>query len=98
MAAQMQAFAPPNMSPTPAARQPSQQIHSIPAQNTVEAWCQTYGLGAEECQSLIKLDFKVGDKLDALSDTIWEWAAVPPLRRIRILDAYTASKERATSN
>ena len=98
MAAQMQAFAAPSMSPSPAAHQPSQQIHSIPAQNTVEAWCQTYGLGPEECQSLIKLDFKVGDKLDALSDTIWERAAVPPLRRIRILEAYSASKERASSN
>jgi len=98
MAGQMQGLAAANMSPTPAVHQPSQQIHTIPTQNTVETWCQTYGLGPEECQSLIKLDFKVGDKLDALSDAIWEWAAVPPLRRICILEAYATSKEHATSN
>lgn len=58
----------------------------------MEAWCHKYGLGDEECQSLTKLGFKVGDKLDLLSTDIWEWGEVPPLRRLRILDAYATSK------
>jgi hypothetical protein len=65
MAVHMQAFNPINMSRTPASQQQIQQGNPMAAQNTVEAWCHAYGLGSEECQSLTKLDFKVGDKLDS---------------------------------
>lgn len=101
---QMQLFAAANQLPLGfAAHQVPQQTQMIPQPDliageiTVEAWCHKYSLGDEECQSLIKLGFKVGDKLDSLSADIWEWAGVPPLRRMRILDAYAASKAANTS-
>lgn len=94
--------------PTPVAHHPgpgcTQQHFSVPAsiaavlaqvtKNPMEEWCQKYDLDHDDCQSLKKLGFnlKVSDKLDALGAEIWEWAVVPPLTRIRILNAYAASK------
>ncbi|KAG2150929.1 hypothetical protein DEU56DRAFT_714345, partial [Suillus clintonianus] len=95
----MQQFVPPTPSPVAHHVGPgcthqhfgaSASISAAPAQvtkNPVEEWCQKYALDDEDCQSLKKLGFKVGDKLDALGADIWEWAAVPPLARIRILNA-----------
>jgi hypothetical protein len=100
----MQQFVPPTLSPVAHHLGPgcthqhfgaSASISAALAQitkNPVEEWCQKYALDDEDCQSLKKLGFKVGDKLDALGADIWEWAAVPPLARIRILNAYVASK------
>jgi len=92
----MQPFASPTpLSPSPAGCHTPQhiipQVNLMTGDTTVEVWCRKYGLGDEECQSLTKLGFKVGDKLDSLSMDIWEWAKVPPLRRLRILDAYATS-------
>ena len=95
MPAHMQAFTGPNTPPTLAAQRvlPIQQINPMAAENAVAIWCRKFGLDTEERDSLTKLGFKVSDKLDSLSDTLWEWAGVLPLGHIRILEAYAASKE-----
>ncbi|KAG1732475.1 hypothetical protein EDB19DRAFT_1911987 [Suillus lakei] len=54
---------------------------------------ETYGDDELERHRLPRIRWRnVGDKLDALGADIWEWAAVPPLAHIRILNAYVASK------
>jgi hypothetical protein len=57
-------------------------------QITVEEWCKKHNLGDDERQGLMKLGFRVGDKLDGLSKDMWEWADLGPLHQQRILAAY----------
>lgn len=59
----------------------------------INEWCNTYELGEDERQGLAKLGFKAGDKLDGLTNSVWEWAGVAPLCRLRILAAYETSQE-----
>ena len=58
------------------------------AVESVDKWCHKFNLGNDECQSLIKLGFKVGDKLDLVTDDMWEWVGVAPLHHMHILAAY----------
>jgi len=57
--------------------------------SSLDAWCQKHSLGTEVLAGLVKLGFRVGDKglLEKLDDTVWEWAGLGPLHRMRIMAA-----------
>lgn len=61
---------------------------AVAGAESVDEWCRRHSLGEDERQGLIKLGFKVGDKLDDLTNDLWEWAGLAPLCRMRILVAY----------
>jgi hypothetical protein len=63
------------------------QASSSVNQLTVEG-CNQHNLGDDERQGLTKLGFCVGDKLDALTKDVWEWAGLGPLHQQHILGAY----------
>lgn len=73
----------PQMSSSTAAPGPPTQL------TEVEEWCRKHGLGNDERQGLMKLGFRIGDKLDKLSKDLWEWADLGPLHQQRILAAYS---------
>ena len=60
----------------------------------IQAWCSKFHLGDEECAGLSKLGFRVGQSHELLNlDTsMWEWAGISPLAKIRILAACDAEK------
>jgi hypothetical protein len=62
-------------------------------QLTVEEWCKKHNLGDDERQGLMKLGFRVGDKLDGLSKEMWEWADLGPLHQQRILAVYSNAEQ-----
>jgi len=69
--------------------------HAEPSQTAPESvseWCSRYHLTADEQAGLQRLGFVVGDKLDNVPDSMWEWAGLPFLRRMHILAAYQASQ------
>jgi hypothetical protein len=85
----------PGSAPTPPMSVP-QLSSSTPApftQLTVEDWCRKHNLGDDERQGLMKLGFRVGDKLDGLSKDMWEWADLGPLHQQRILAAYSNAEQ-----
>jgi hypothetical protein len=55
----------------------------------LKAWCVEHMLGDAEYAGLLKLGFRVGDghKLTNLEMSMWEWAGIAPLPRMRILAA-----------
>ena len=59
---------------------------------SVDDWCNKFNLGDEERQGLNKLGFRVGDKLDSLTNDVWDWAGLAPLCRMQILAAYQSSQ------
>ena len=63
------------------------------AVDPIEEWGRRFGLDAEECGFLRKLGFRIGDNLEAISDRMWELAAIPVCRRLSILSAYSRSLE-----
>lgn len=86
------------MSPTPASHFGAQSstvagVSNAGAPDPIDMWGRDYGLDAEECGYLRKLGFRVGDKLDTISEKMWEAASVPILRRVSILKAYSLSLE-----
>ena len=61
------------------------------APGPIDIWGHQFGLDAEECGYLQKLGFRVGDDLSAISENMWEAAAVPVCHRVSILKAYSSS-------
>lgn len=63
----------------------------------IQAWCSKFHLGDEECAGLSKLGFRVGQSHELLNldNSMWEWAGIPPLAKMRILAA--CNTEKATS-
>lgn len=71
--------------------QPSSSTPAPSTQLAAEEWCKKHNLGDDEYQGLMKLGFRVGDKLDELSKDMWEWANLGPLHQQCILAAYRDS-------
>ena len=84
------------MSPTPGSHfQVQSSIIPGPSHvgppDPIDTWGHQFGLDAEECGYLRKLGFRVGDNLDAISEKMWEAAAVPVCHCVSILKAYSLS-------
>lgn len=76
---------PPQVAPTPAPA----DLPSFPATQDLKAWCVEHALGEGEYDGLLKLGFRVGEghELADLERSMWEWAGITPLARVRILAA-----------
>jgi hypothetical protein len=96
---------PPNpfgYSPTPNSTSTQQAVGSsssltLSARLTTVEWCHKHGLDDKECRGLDWLGFRAGDKLDMLSDDVWQWANLRPLHKQRILCAYQTEQAWALS-
>lgn len=84
-----QILPPPGLPPTPAPVDPT----LFPLTQDLKAWCVQHTLGEAEYEGLLKLGFRVGDghALANLETSMWEWAGVAPLARMRILAASQAA-------
>jgi hypothetical protein len=59
---------------------------------SVSKWCSKHNLTTDEQAGLERLGFIMGDKLNNVPDSMWEWAGLPPLCQMHILAAYQASQ------
>lgn len=94
----------PNAPPQTPTAKPTSQVGPLQpgtpqakSSQDVQAWCFKYGLGDEECAGLSKLGFRIGQSHELLSleGSMWEWAGIPPLAKMRILAACDAEKAAA---
>jgi hypothetical protein len=80
--------------PTLPVEQPQPRTPQVKFSQDIRAWCSKFHLGDEECAGLSKLGFRIGQSHELLNlDTsMWEWAGIPPLAKMRILAACDAEK------
>lgn len=96
--------APPQTPTTKPTSQVGQQLQpkTPPAKSLqdIQVWCSKYHLGEEECAGLSKLGFRVGQshELINLDASMWEWAGIPPLAKMRILAACDAETRAAAAS
>jgi len=70
---------------------PLTSILSI-SQAAVKAFCDKYNLGDKEREGLLKLEFRIGDALDTVTESEWVISGLAPLHHCRVLLAWNTEQ------